>query len=59
MQVAGYILTPCVDKNGKVVATDLKFVSCVDMGGKMTKSIRYNPISQTAIILKLDRFGPV
>lgn len=40
MPVAGYILTPCVDKNGKVVATDLKFVSCVDMGGKMTKSIR-------------------
>lgn len=40
MLVAGYLLTPCVDKDGNVVATDLMSVSCVDMGGKMTKKIR-------------------
>jgi len=40
MLVAGYVLTPCVDKDGNVVATDLKSVSCVDMGGKLTKQIR-------------------
>ena len=40
MQVAGYILTPCVDKDGNVVATDFTSISCVDMGGKMTKKVR-------------------
>lgn len=55
MQVAGYVLTPRVDKDGNVVATDFKSISCVNMGGKMTKKVRNlaNKIKARGIVKNL------